>query len=115
MESDAFLQRLTHDEGIKFPLLTSFAIDSSVPGLEEGLYIGYLIESLKDLNFRGCIKHEVQLCSLINPSQIVFPYLSHRFCTEPLKMAIFGFSKQIFSAKNQLYLFKNDFLLRIFD
>ena len=75
----------------------------------------YGIESLKDLNFRGCIEHEVQLCSLINPSQIVFPYLSHRFCTEPLKMAIFGFSKQIFSAKNQLYLFKNDFLLRIFD
>ena len=30
-------------------------------------------------------------------------------------MAIFGFSKQIFSAKNQLYLFKNDFLLRLFD
>ena len=35
--------------------------------------------------------------------QVVFPYLSHRFCTEPLKMTIFGLSKQIFSAKNQLF------------
>ena len=30
-------------------------------------------------------------------------------------VAIFGFSKEIFSAKNQLYLFKYDFLLGTFD
>ena len=70
------------------------------------------IESLKDLNFRECVKHVVQLCLLMNPSQIVFSYLSHRFCNESLKMAIFVFSKQICSAKKLLYLFKNDFLLR---